>query len=234
LARSDTVEQIRERMRKAQEKEARDVDILFSTKAVRIDMGGRTWLMPVNYWTPKGRDETDRAGERFGFVLFLPEFGGFTKENWKDPFDSRRIDVQELSAVDKNAVIPYASGGVTKIDPAGYGEPRARFNNRRRTLEDMPSFELHGLKGYRQKGTGSPGITWTGTRSNGEFFFFESTLAPGQSPSYEPYPICATRYYSEQEDLFIAYRYSQQYMEKWREIDDAIWMRLHQWRLSRS
>ena len=224
-----------EKRERADEREAREVEKLYSTKPIRFRMAGQQYVVPANYFTYKGRDEVDTGNsEGFGFFLFLPDFGGYTKENWRDQFDRRRIYVLEVKPVDKNAMIPYSLGGYVKAEPANYGEPRAQFQNIRALLEEIPSFKLYGLEGYRRKGAGArgtPGVTWTGTRSNGEFFFFNSSLAPGEPlrPGLTN-PVCQTQYYSEQEDLFISYFYSQDHIAKWREIDDAIWEKIHSWR----
>ena len=118
--------------------------------------------------------------------------------------------------------------------PANYGEPRALFSNIKSILERTPSLQLNGLDGYRRvnyKYVRS--ITWTGTRSNGEFFFFESHLPPSEVRNPGPiHPMCAVRYYSEKEDLYIAYNYFQEHIDRWRDIDDAIWMRLREWETS--
>lgn len=138
----------------------------------------------------------------------------------------------QVSAVDKNVMVPIYGGGLQRVTPANYGEPRARFENLKGILEDSPTYELYGLKGYHAKGRGSDKVTWVGYRSNGEFFFFDSSLAPGQP--LQPgiiNPHCGTQYYSEKEDLFVAYRYSQDHIMQWRDIDDAIWSKLHQWQV---
>jgi hypothetical protein len=225
-------------MKRAREDEARDVEQLYSTKPIRVRMAERKYVIPANYFGPKQRDEPDtaeiRGDQGFGLFLFLPDYGGYTKENWQDRFDHRLITVLRVSAVDKNAIAPISGGGSERVKPANYGEPKARFRNVRRSLEDVPSFKLYGLEGYRWKGGEhrASGVTWTGTRSNGEFFFFESNLAPGESAPYADHnSLCQTQYYSELEDFFIAYFYSQDHISRWREIDDAIWAKLHGWRV---
>ena len=223
-----------ERTRRAEEQEAKQVELLYSTKPKRVILGNREFRIPANHFGPKQRDEPDvyDANERgFGFFLFLPDYGGYTKENWRDKFDRRLIEVLQVSAVDKNAMVPMTDGTRHRIRPAGYGEPRARFNNRRPSLEDEPTYKLYGLEGYRPKNARSDSsITWVGKRSNGEFFFFDSTLPPDMSPLPGRYATCQARYYSEQEDLRIVYRYFQEHIAKWREIDDAIWGKMHDWR----
>ena len=103
----------RERMRHARGEETKDVERLYSTKTVRVRMGGREYAIPVNYLTPKGKTYEDTLDYRYlPFFLFLPEYEGFTKENWQDPFDRRRIEVVDLSPVDKNVMVPKSEGGL--------------------------------------------------------------------------------------------------------------------------
>jgi hypothetical protein len=162
--------------------------------------------------------------------MFLPDFSGYTKDNWQDKFDRRLIQVIRVNMVDKRQVV-VKGGKVEPISPAAYGEPKAQFENTRPLLEATPSVSAYGLQGYRPRGSTSH-VTWTGTRPNGEFFFFRSTLAPGDAPKAGiPNPLCDVRYYSEIEDLFIVYRYSNDNLPIWREIDDAVWTKLHAWRV---
>ena len=221
-------------MRRAEEQEAKEVELLYSTKPKQVNLGNREYRIPANYFGAKQRDEPDAydANERgFGFSLFLPDYGGYTKDNWRDKFDRRLIQVLQVTAVDRNAMVPMTDGSKHQITPAGYGEPRARFNNRKSSLEEKPTYKLYGLEGYRPKNARpDSSVTWVGTRSNGEFFFFGSTLPPGASPTPGRYAFCQADYYSAQEELRIVYRYSQDHLDKWRGIDDAIWAKLREWR----
>lgn len=225
---SDTKQEIQ----RAVEADAREVERLYSTKPIHVRMGGREYVIPVNHFTTKGRDEPERGDSKaLGFVLFLPAYGGYTKENWRDPFDRRLIKVLQVNAVDKDAMIPYAGGGLVRVEPANYGEPRAQFKNHKASLEEKPTYKLYGLEGYHWKKRQIDGITWVGNRSNGEFFFFMSSLSPGQpiKPGVTN-PLCKIQYYSTKEDLSISYFYSQDHIAKWLEIDDAIWATIHRWR----
>ena len=219
-------------MQRAEEEETKQVRLLYSTKPVRVSLGKREYIIPANYFGPKekdGRDTYDAgAAGYFGFVLFLPEYGGYTTDNWRDKFDRRLIEVLDVKTVDKNEMVFHPDRGYERVNPAGYGDPTARFQNARPGLEDRPSIQAYGLQGFRPKGSNA-GVTWTGKRGNGEFVFFRCHLAPGDQQQAGTHPLCDVRYFSEQEDLFIAYRYSNDHLPKWREIDDAVWAKLRQW-----
>jgi hypothetical protein len=222
-------------MRRIEEQEAKQVELLYSTKPKRIILANREYRIPSNFFGPKERDEpnTCDANERgFGFYLFLPDCSGYTRENWRDPFDARLITVVNVRTVDKKAMVPMTDGKLQPIRPEGYGEPRAAFRNYRALLESNPTYRAYGLDGYRLKNAGpESSVTWVGTRSNGEFFFFDSTLPPDVPAPSGSYPSCQVRYYSEQEDLHVVYRYAEANLDKWREIDDAIWIKLKTWRV---
>lgn len=235
MSQSQLQEQFKEKLRRAVALETQAVEQLYSTKPVRVILGAREYVIPANHFGPKEKDgfDTFDAGKvgYFGFFLFLPDYGGYTKNNWHDKFDRRLIKVVEVKMVDRNETVFNPELGYQRVNPAGYGDPKARFQNARRGLEDKPSFHAYGLEGYRPKYS-NVDVVWTGTRSNGEFFFFRCHLAPGDPPQagiVEPH--CDVRYYSEKEDLFIAYRYSNDHLAKWREIDDAIWTKLHGWQV---
>jgi len=222
---------VQRRREEALKRDAEAVERLYSVKPARFHMGKRMWMIPINFQTPKGRDEADEQQVTYlTFNLFLPDYNGYTRENWRDQFDRRRIEVQKVSLGEKEVREPASDGNSRQNAPEFYGDPNAGFRNLRPLMEESPSFNMYGLKGYKRRGTGSSGVFWSGNRTNGEFFFFQSSLAPGEplQPGLTN-PLCHTQYYSAQEDLFIAYRYSQTHIAAWREIDSAIWEKLRAW-----
>jgi len=224
----------REMMQRAQEQDAREVEEFYSTRPIGFRLGKHEYEIPHNYFSAKdyGGPQTSKVVEHFGFFLFLPDYGGYTKENWRDYFDRRRIYVVEVRTIEKIAMGTFTDGSRRPLDPNRF-DPRVRFERTKSSLE-AASTHLHGLTVYRYRGGNRPGAVWTGNRSNGEFFWFRTSLAPGEFKrhGYPEYPSCDVRYYSEKEDLSIVYRYSQDHIAKWREIDDAIWHKIHQWRIA--
>jgi hypothetical protein len=226
--------ELQDRIRRAKAEDEKRVSELYSTKPKRIVLGHREYLIPANFFGPMERDEPDQFVARdggFGFFLFLPDFGGYTRDNWRDYFDPRLIRIVQVKEVDKHAVLRPPDGTTRPAPPSAWGDPKALFENRRRGYEPEPSLEMHGLRGYRRRPP-NDGVLWTGTRTNGEFFFIDASLAPGEptKPGLTN-PGCEVRYYSETEDLFILYRYPQRHIESWRGIDDAIWAKLRGWRV---
>jgi len=229
MAMNESQPQVSESVRRGIEKDAKDVARLYSTKPIRVIHGPRQYVIPVNYFSPKGKDNSDvfdagtTKSNYFGFFLFLPEYGGYTQDNWRDQLDRRRIQVIQVKDV--------GAERKQSVNKAGYGEPHAQFENVKRGLEGQPSFHVYDLVGYRPRNSRVDAV-WVGTRSNGEFFYFRSHLAPGDPPRKDGvFPFCDVRYFSEKEDLYIHYRYSNDHLAKWREIDDAIWTKLRSWRV---
>ena len=207
----------RARMAAAKELDAKEVEALYSTKPIRARLGSMDLAIPVNYFTPKGAREKEILDGRggFGFKLFMPNFIGYTKHNWKDRFDPNLVQVLEVSSGNSHRTA------------------EALFESRKASLEPSPSFQAHELKGYRRKLPELRGLHWTGTTSHGEFFVLESTLAPGEKQPYPDHnPLCSTQYFSQKYGLFIAYMYSQRHISQWRQIDDGIWRLLHSWRIN--
>src|SRR6185369_6247313 len=160
------------------------------------------------------------AQRYFGFRLFLPDFGGYTKENWRDPFDRRKVTVVQVNTVKKDDIGTFTDGSRRPLSPDRF-DPRVIYD--RIVGRQVPdSVLLYGLTTHRHA-NGAPSDLLSGTRSNGEFFFFRSGFPPRlpERPAYPPNPLCDVRYYSDKEDLQISYRYSQDHIAKWREIDDA-------------
>lgn len=214
-----------------EEQDVREVDRLYSTRLVYFSVGKHSYAIPANYFGAKDfRDEPRRPWNSFGFFLFLPDFGGYTKDNWRDPFDRRLIRVVSVEPVEKDAIGVFTDGSRRPLSPDRF-DPRKRFELLRSGLDDELSFKMYGLEGYRRKNR-TPGVIWTGTRSDGEFLYFQSSLAPGEPlmPGITN-PLCQAQYYSDKEDLLIAYRYSMVHLAMWREIDDAIWSKVNGWRL---
>jgi hypothetical protein len=211
----------------------RQVERLYSTRPVRFTLGRHNYVIPANYFGPKYFEDRPMKAkvEGFGFFLFRPDYGGYTKENWRDQFDRRKITIVRLEGIEKNVMGVYSDGSRRPL-PTDRFDPRVRFGHMKSALQDA-SFDLHDLTVYRFKNDENlPGAVWAGHRPNGEFFWFRSSLAPGQPKrnGFPPNPLCDVRYYSAKEDLSIVYRYSQDHVAEWREIDSAIWAKVHQWR----
>jgi hypothetical protein len=199
------------------ERVADEVERLYSTKPIQVVLRERRFRVPVNFFTERGRDRPDTWAppDGFSFVLFLPDFSGFTKDNWKaGGFDKRRIDVLEVSE------------GNT------HRKAETIFSKLRLSLEPEPFAKSYELSGYRWKNRDNRGSYWVGKRATGELFLLQSTDVPGEPPLFaDSYPLCMAQYYRDSEKLFIAYQYSLDNFQRWHEIDEAVWGKLRSWRM---
>lgn len=202
------------RLAEADEQNRSDVDLLFSTKSVRVRLAHREFILPANFLTPKGRDFPLTIQIEFlRFFVFLPDFEGFTKKNWEQGWFNRgRIDVVEASQ--ENA----------------HRTPQRVFEVLKRFSEPVPFREVAGLSGYRRK-NGTKEVMWCGDRRNGEFFCLESSSAPGDQLLPDTYPLCKVQYFRRSKGMFLAYQYSMDHLKLWEQIDEAIWDKLEQWRV---
>lgn len=69
------LERARERMKAAEEQDAKEVELLYSTKPIRVHIPGREYVIPVNYFYQKGKNEPntfDATKNGFGFFCFSP------------------------------------------------------------------------------------------------------------------------------------------------------------------
>lgn len=218
-----------EGMRRAREEDIKAVEALYSTKLHRVLLGDLEYQFPINYITPRGRDEPNTfvaTNYGFGFYLFLPDFGGYTKQNWRDQFDLQLITVSRVRRFNP---------GKTKNDAiersSRHGDPWESYQVLKQFYRDTPSFKSYGLEGYKSRGQNSR-VLWTGQRSDGDFVFLLTSLAPGVAPKPGiTNPQCVVRYLNRKDGLYIDYRYSQDHLEKWRDVDDGIWAKLNSWRV---
>ena len=196
-------------LEKAQEQDRRRVGLHFSTKPIRVHLARQEFILPANYLTPQGRDlPSTMEANALQFVVFLPEFEGFTKTNWEQGwFNRERIDVIEVS--EDNA----------------HRTPQRIFDVLKSISEPIPFREVAGLSGYRRK-NGNRGVTWSGNRRTGEFFCLETSSAPDDQLLQDAYPTCRVQYFRRSKKMFLAYQYSMDHLKLWEQIDEAIWDKL--------
>lgn len=206
----------------------------YSTKPVRCYVGGFAFDVPRNYFDPKGLWDTEDEStlDTLSFIAFFPEMGGFTRDNWRGEENYRRqIHVVKLNPVDKNEIRRLQDGTTYRITPSEYGDPGPRFEREVQWTTRRPEWDRHGLQAYQSKSYPPHLTIWTGTRTNGEFTYFNCSGVPDESPEPHRYPICQVQYYSPSEDLFIAYFFGAHLLEHWRQIDEGLWARVNEWKI---
>jgi hypothetical protein len=213
-------------------KTAAEVERQYTTALVRFDHQGRVYDIPANFFSYVGREWFRRfevAGEeRYEisrprseldvFYFFWPEFGGYTLDNWFDPFDKRKIKYawfQILAAGQKQATT---------------GEILENLRNGG-LIEASPSAELFGLKGYRR--INQREFLWVGQRANGELFTM-SSFHPDEKDAYAAMPNfqCKVKLYDDKSREEVMYHYSIDLFPNWQEIDTRTNETIRSWRVS--
>jgi hypothetical protein len=210
-----------------------------STKPIKIKLkdSDRVFTIPRNYFSPQEANEPDEEElEYFGFTLFLPNFEGYSPatarfyapEHFPPIAREAYYNSVYVLRVEEVSKFDTRNGKQTPLPPNAWGDPKAMFDAVSKgyeLLREDYGLKCYGHKSWEGKGNQFPCI---GTRSNGELIFMWASDPPESGMS--PY-ICDVVYYSEQQQLYINYRYSRRNIAKWRELDDAVWAKINAWRV---
>jgi hypothetical protein len=181
----------------------------YSTAPVQVTLEGHEYVIPMHYLTPFGNRPGKSAPKYVTVAVFLPDFVGYREDNYRDPFDKRKITV-------------FWGGAF------GGSSPEAQLANLTKHLgvQRDPQADRHGLEGYRGK---QHYEKWfAGRRQDGERVVFRCRYeAPDKAVVN---PLCDTRYPNARNGYGLAYRFSAEHLPKWREIDERINALIMSWR----
>jgi hypothetical protein len=204
----------------------------FSEKPVSVQLPTQAFLIPRNYFTPFGKSNRDVSKlDAFGFNLFLPFFEGYTLDNlnYYPQQSGRGGDHIAITTVAERSKYQLKDGERVEFKPHQWGEPNALFELFMSSGYQL-AHEDHGLKCYGVRA--ATGVFYNtlckGVRSNGELLVMHTSEEVGEGKSVSR---CTVRYYSEKEQLYIQYNFSRDKLHLWKAIDDAIWAKLHSWRV---
>jgi hypothetical protein len=172
----------------------------YSTQPVQVLLGGREYWIPMNYMTPFGNKPTKMTPKFGEFFAFLPDFIGYTKDNYRDPMNKNKISV--------------AFG-----DQFGF-PPERKFKNgqQRGGISKQASGSEYGLNVYARNVPNK--FVMVGTRRSGEFFMLEcSEYSPERGVVR---PSCSAQYPNAELGVGLFYNFHRDHLEKWREIDERI------------
>ena len=162
--------------------------------------------------------QSDRAEVQFDF--FLPDFSGYTLQNYKNQSDENKVEVVYLHAGDPHEAEP---------DAAGEYPP----NMLKRALKDFLSPEdykdMYGLRCYQAR-VPSDRLTCYGRRDEGggEDILLYTKVAPYAAG--ETFPLMQARYFSKRYGgVRIAWRTHVRNLPRWHEIDTRIWKFIEAW-----
>jgi hypothetical protein len=212
-------------------KTAAEVERDYTTAPVRVQIRDRVYEVPDNYYTMVGRARFKRflvpGADRYEIPepsqglgqlhFFWPDFGGFTLDNWYEPFDKRMITYAVFAVLAPDAMMKTTAEVLEHLKQFGL-------------IEREPSAELHGLRGYRRSNQRQ--FVWVGERATGEVFAM-SSFHPGEPDAFAalPNPQCDVRLYEAATREDVVYRYSLDLFAHWREIDTRTRATISAWRV---
>jgi hypothetical protein len=162
--------------------------------------------------------QSDRAEAQFDF--FLPDYSGYTLENFRSETDENKVEVVYLHAGD-----PHEADA----DAAGEYPP----NMLKRALRDFVNpgayKDQFGLRCYEDLSP-SGRLTCYGRRSADEDILLYTRKPP--YPEGDTFPVMQARYFSKRYGgVRIAWRSHVKNLPRWHDIDTQIWKFIDAWRV---
>ena len=157
------------------------------------------------------------------FDFFLPDFSGYTLENYRSDTDPNKVEVAYLHAGDSHEADPGAPGEY----PPNMLERLLSEAFDRRHYRDQ-----YGLRCY-QGGSLARRIACYGRRdaSSGEDIILTALTAP--YPEDAGWPLFQARYYSQRYGgVRLEWRAHMSQLPRWREIDAQVWKFIDAWRVA--
>jgi HlyD family secretion protein len=181
------------------------------------------------FWRQKDEPRAPMAAEQIptsklvGFHFFLPNFSGYTPQNYKNDFDENKVDVVEVAAADPSQAVP---------DSPGYYPPNMIKRMLVPPLNESDYQEMYGLKCY-------PGIlTRLICYGRRDPVSNENILLQVDVPPYGPatrFPLIQAHYFTPlYGGLTVAWRTNAKNLSQWREIDMQIWKFIASWNVANS
>lgn len=164
-----------------------------------------------------------------GFNMFMPDFSGYTPENYEQTFHEDLVQVIFISPAPMSSAEPGAPG---KYPPNMFA---------RRTTGENPDFdptkyeERYGLRCYEYERTTTDFNTqWCyGLRDKAanEFILLHNTALP--YGEFVKYPLFQTTYFTKKYGgLEITWRAHMKQFPHWQEIDQQIWKYIAAWNIA--
>ena len=162
-----------------------------------------------------------------GFTMHMPDFGGFTPDNYLIGFDKNRVEVAFIAPASMNAKEPDAPGrhppnAFKRISTGPY-----------RSIDTEKFQDKYGLRCYAPIKKESDGYLCYGRRESEieEYILLDIMLEP-----YEPhhiFPMMTTKYFSvKYGGVDIAWRSHMNNWPRWKEIDAQIWKYIDAWNIA--
>ena len=118
-----------------------NVDRKYSREAVEVDVAGTRFRLPANYLSPNG--PVFKPGQRYpdmGFWVFLPDYGGYTRGNWREPLGNPNAILIRVKAEERRRpeaeVEAFLAAGGAPVERLGKLE--ATIYDSRKTRAPLP------------------------------------------------------------------------------------------------
>jgi len=153
-----------------------------------------------------------------GFDFFLPDFSGYTLQNYRSDTDPDKVEVVYLHAADPHEGEPGASG----LYP-----PNMLKRALAETLNRQGYKDQYGLRCYHSREPSSR-LTCYGRRAAAGEDIMLTTVEPPYAP--DQFPQVQARYFSKQYGgVRIFWRTHVRNLPRWQEIDAQIWKFIGSW-----
>ncbi|PZO15403.1 MAG: hypothetical protein DCE87_08570 [Betaproteobacteria bacterium] len=163
-----------------------------------------------------------------GFTMHLPDFEGYTPDNYRKDFDENRVEIAYISPAPMSYMEPGAPGS---YPPNSLGR-RIQY----KLINDPSRYEeKFGLRCYEQQERDGDRQICYGKRDSD---FDEYLILDIMVPPYEKhhiFPMMTTKYFSPKYGgLEIVWRSHMNNFPRWREIDAQIWKYIDAWNIAPS
>jgi hypothetical protein len=164
--------------------------------------------------------------ESIGFEFFMPDFGGYTPDNYTDEFHKDRVEVIDFSIVGM---------GAEQLDAPGAYPPNMFA---RLTAKPYPSFypeqyqEMYGLRCYDQiprlKDSDDQYCYGLRDAKTNEYILLDITPSPHSE--YIVHPLMQATYFTPRYGgIEITWRAPMKHFPRWHDIDQQIWRFIEAW-----
>lgn len=188
----------------------------------------RHWLTRIDtsFRPPYPLDKLPYA-KSAGFTMHLPDFFGYTPDNYLKDFDENRVEIVYISPAPMSYMEPNAPGSYppnqfARVSTGPY-----------RAFDPEKYEEKYGLRCYQQLDRDSDSQSCYGKRgAEPDDYLFLDITPPPYRPSTR-FPNMTTNYFSPKYGgLEIAWRTHMKNWPRWREIDTQVWKYIDAWNVA--
>lgn len=162
-----------------------------------------------------------------GFVMHMPDFGGYTPDNYLKDFDENIVKIVNISSAPMSYMEPGAPGS---YPPNMF--PRVATGPFRAFDPDIYE-EKYGMRCYKNLDVTSDSQYCYGKRDSdlGEYLLLDAMFPPYEQ--HHVFPMMSAKYFSPKYGgLEIAWRTHMNNFPRWREIDAQIWKYIDAWNIA--